>query len=265
MSTATAMRVSEEQKKQYQEEGFFILEKAIPEEHLKLLRDECQFAIDRVNAEMDKRGDKVLGINHRDSRYFITHPSHERPQLLDFMFSDLMAEVCKATIGPDAWIFWEQYVVKAAERGMKFGWHQDSGYVGTKVKHKPYVTCWCALDDMSVENGTAYILPFSRAGTRTVVEHQREEGSNDLIGYFGKDPGDPVLVPAGSIAVFTSFTFHRSGYNTTPRMRRVYLAQYAGEIVRRPDGTPWGRHDPFLKDGKFVGEHKPYEGIKVDV
>lgn len=253
MSAVTTVTITEEQKRQYREEGFFILKNVIPPEHLQLLRDECQYSIDRVNAEMDRKGSTVQGINHRDSRYFICQPSQERSQLFEFAFSELMAEICRATIGDDAWFFWEQYVVKAAERGMKFGWHQDSGYVGVEIPHKPYVTCWCALDDMSEENGTAYILPFSRSGTRTVVKHKREEGSNDLIGYFGDDPGDPVLVPAGSIAVFSSFTFHRSGFNRTPRWRRVYLAQYSGEIVLKSDGKPWGRHDPFLKDGAIIG------------
>lgn len=265
MSNGTNVRITEEQKKQYLDEGFFILKNVIPPEHLELLRAESQFFIERTNAEMDRKGADVVGINHRNNRYFISHPSLERPQLFDFAFSELMAEICRATIGDEAYFFWEQYVIKAAEKGMKFGWHQDSGYVGVEIPHKPYVTCWCALDDMSEANGTAYILPFSRAGTRTVVKHKAEEGSNDLIGYFGEDPGDPVLVPAGSIAVFSSFTFHRSGFNRTNRWRRVYLAQYSGEIVRKLDGTPWGRHDDFLKKGVISTERRKYEGIHVAV
>ena len=46
-----------------------------------------------------------------------------------------------------------------------FSWHQDSGYVkwyDPTTQHKPYVTCWCTLDDVSEENGTVYILPHSR-------------------------------------------------------------------------------------------------------
>ena len=43
----------------------------------------------------------------------------------------------------------------------------------------------------------------------------------------GSDPGEPVFVPAGSMAVFSHQTLHRSGANTTNRMRRVYLAQYS--------------------------------------
>ena len=133
---------------------------------------------------------------------------------------------------------------------MKFGWHQDSGYVGYP-DHKPYLTCWCALDDMTEENGTAYIMPFSRIGIRSWVKHIQEAGSNDRIGYFGDDPGIPVIAPAGSIAVFTSINFHRSGPNRTSRLRRTYLAQYSAEPILSADGTKlWGNAEPLIVDGK---------------
>jgi hypothetical protein len=68
-----------------------------------------------------------------------------------------------------------------------------------------------------------------------VVEHVRDEETNDLVGYFGDDPGDPVIVPAGSIACFSTTVFHRSGPNTTDRMRRVYVAQYTAEPLLSED------------------------------
>jgi ectoine hydroxylase-related dioxygenase (phytanoyl-CoA dioxygenase family) len=251
MSTATAVRITEEQKKQYREKGYFILERVIPDEHIELLRGECQHFIDRIHKQMDAKKADVLGINHRNKRYFINEVYKERQEVGEFIFSDLMAEICRATLGPDSWLFWDQYVVKGAEVGMKFGWHQDSGYVGHP--HRPYLTCWCALDDVNEANGTVYVLPYERAGTREIVEHVREAGSNDLVGYHGKDPGDPVIVPAGSIAVFSSVTFHRSGPNTTDRMRRVYVAQYSGEVVMNKEGTePHGQQIPFLKGGQRV-------------
>ena len=76
-----------------------------------------------------------------------------------------------------------------------------------------------------------------RAGTREAVEHIRDEETNDLVGYFGDDPGDPLLVPAGSIACFSTTLFHRSGPNTTDDVRRVYLAQYTAEPLLSEDGS----------------------------
>jgi ectoine hydroxylase-related dioxygenase (phytanoyl-CoA dioxygenase family) len=140
-----------------------------------------------------------------------------------------MANTARAALGDTAYLFNEQYVVKAAERGMTFGWHQDSGFI--PYPHPPYLTCWIPLDHVSEANGTVYLLPYSRAGTRHVVEHRRDEETNDLVGYFGDDPGDPVIVPAGSLVAFSSTLFHRAGPNTTDHPRRVYIAQYSAEPI----------------------------------
>lgn len=250
MSTTTPVQITAEQRQQFQDEGYFILQRVIDDEQLDMLRDECERYINLMHEEMDRQGTDVLGLNHRDSRYFIANRYSDSQQLRHFLFSDLMAEICRATLGETAYLFHEQYVVKAAEKGMKFGWHQDSGYVG--YPHRPYLTCWCPLDDVNEANGTVYILPFSRAGTRTMVTHEKEAGTNDLIGYSGDDPGVAVIVPAGSIAVFSSVTFHRSGPNTTNGMRRVYLAQYSAEPIIRPNDQVHSFAEPFLRDGARV-------------
>ncbi|MEO6907609.1 MAG: phytanoyl-CoA dioxygenase family protein [Abditibacteriaceae bacterium] len=247
------LRITDQQKEQYREEGYCILENVVPENDLKMLREKCSLFMYQMDTEMEQKGTDVLGITHKGKRYFIGGKYKESEDLRRFLFRDYMADICRATIGQDAYLFVEQYVVKAAEKGMKFGWHQDSGYVGHD--HKPYLTCWCALDDMTEANGTVFILPYSHAGTRQRVEHEREEGTNDKIGYHGDDPGIPVMISAGSMAVFSSTTFHRSGVNSTDKMRRTYLAQYSAEPIMNQDGTKlWGNAVPFLKDGKRIDE-----------
>ncbi len=247
------MQISDAQKQQYRNEGYFILERVMTTDQLEGLRDECQRYIDTYNAEMEAKGVEVLGINHYKKRYFISNRGRESSVITDFLFSDLLADVCRATLGDDAYLFNEQYVVKAAEVGMKFGWHQDSGYVGHY--HRPYLSCWCALDDMTIENGTVFVLPYSSAGMQPddLFDHTVEEGSNDKVGYHGDNPGIPAIVPAGSIVAFSSRTFHRSGTNTTANMRRSYLAQYSAEPIMSADGSKmWNQAIPFVKDGEVV-------------
>ncbi len=251
-------RITDAHRRQFKEEGYFILEGVVPEHHLELLRGECQAFIDKADARMDAEGTDILGLNHRNSRYFVSNCFRDQPRLREFLFSELMAEICQATLGNDAYLFWEQYVVKGAEAGKEFSWHQDSGYVGYP-EHKPYLTCWCALDDVSEANGTVRLLPFSRSGIRTWVKHVRDPESNDMIGYFSSDPGVAVVAPAGSIVAFTSYNFHSSGTNTTDRMRRVYLAQYSCEPLLSADASQlWGSAEPFLIDGESaVGQPPP--------
>ncbi len=241
--------ITEAHRRQYQEEGYFIVERAIGEEHLQILRDSCDRLIELMHEEMDRLGTDHIHISHRGKRYHIAKKYDQPPRLSEYVFSDLMAEVCRATIGETAYLFYDQYVAKAAEQGIKFSWHQDSGYLG--FSHRPYVTVWAAVDDMTLENGTAYVLPYSHVGIRTLVEHIRDPETGDKTGYFGKEPGIPAIVPAGSLVVFSSYTFHSSGANTTDRMRRAYVTQYSPEPIYKP-GTEELMHlgVPFLQDGE---------------
>jgi Phytanoyl-CoA dioxygenase (PhyH) len=243
--------ITQQHRQQYQDEGYFILERAIPPNHLQILRDSCDTLIGLMHDEMDRQGTDHIHISHRGRRYHIAKQYAQAPGLAEYVFSDLMADVCRATIGDSAFLFYDQYVVKAAERGIKFSWHQDSGYLG--FPHRPYVTVWAAVDDMTLENGTASILPFSRIGIHTLVEHVREPDTGDRVGYFGNDPGIPAVVPAGSLVVFSSVTFHRSGENTTDRMRRAYVTQYSAEPIRKPDtGEAIHLEVPFLDEGQII-------------
>ncbi len=243
--------ITEDHRRQFQDEGFFILESVIPDAHLQILRDSCDLLIEVMHQEMDRLGVDHIHISHRGRRYHIAKQYEQAPGLSEYVFSDLMAEVCRATIGDTAYLFYDQYVVKAAEQGIKFSWHQDSGYLG--FSHRPYVTVWAAVDDMSEENGTAYVMPYSTIGIRTLVEHIRDPESGDKIGYFGKQPGIPVIAPAGSLAVFSSLCFHRSGANQTDRMRRAYVTQYTAEPLYKPDSRELMHLGvPFLDGGTRV-------------
>jgi ectoine hydroxylase-related dioxygenase (phytanoyl-CoA dioxygenase family) len=248
VTTSPESIVSNAQRQKYVDDGFFVLERVIPHDHLQMLRDEAANFVAKVHAEMDAKGVNELGTDIRDNRYFIANRYKESQRLHEFLFSELMAQICRATIGPDALLFYEQFVLKGAEKGVHFSWHQDSGYVA--AKHKPYVSCWCALDDMTEENGTVYMLPYARAGTRERIEHVRV--GRDMVGYHGDDPGDPVICPAGSIAVFSSVCFHRSGANLSPRMRRVYLAQYSPDPILNKKGEIAGFAEPLLRNGERV-------------
>jgi len=231
----------------FREDGYVIMERIIPDDHLKMLHGVCDRVIASIEARMDAAGSDVDGINHRGKRYFAPAHPDEYPEIADFYFSELNAGILRATLGPSAYLFLSQFTVKCGETGLSFAWHQDSGYVG--FEHKPTINLWCALDDMSEENGTLYLLPYSRAGTREVQPHRAKEGSNDQVGYFGDDPGDPLIVPAGTIVAFESTVFHRSGANTLPTMRRALTVEFSPEPMIDPKTgnlSIWAI--PFLRD-----------------
>ena len=246
------------QSEHFAREGYAVFERALVGEPLEMLRAECDGFVARENARMDALGVDSLGISHRGRRYFANECQRERPSLRSVLFGRMMADICRATLGPDAYFFFDQYVVKGPEGGLPFSWHQDSGYVvgnGGPADHAPYLTCWCPLDDATVENGTVRVLPFSRAprSRDSILAHERQPGTNDLVGWPGEEAGVTVEVPAGSVVAFSSRMLHATGANRSDRPRRVYLAQYTPEAMLDP-GTRHLRRNAIalLRNGEQV-------------
>lgn len=260
------MQISNTQREQFKTLGFTIVPNAIDPATLQILREECAYFVGYIDGSMKARGRETYGITHRGKRYFISNRYRQSRHMAEFLYSKLMADVTTAFLGEDVYLFNEQWVVKGPEQGMKFGWHQDSGYVNTLDPgntHAPYLTCWCALDDMTEANGTIYVLPHDRVGTRNkVLPHTRQSGSNDLIGYTGDDPGELIEVTAGSIAVFSSTSLHRSTANRTAHQRRAYLAQYSKEPIAHSSGSLWSQAVPFIKAGKRVYDAELDDGSR---
>jgi len=246
----------EQQRQQFATEGYAVFDRVLVGPLLDLLRAECEGFIAREDARMDAAGVDHIGITHRGRRYFANECQRTHPQLRAFLFSQIMADICRTTLGPDAYFFLDQYVVKGPDGGLPFAWHQDSGYVvgNGGPDHAPYLTCWCPLDDATVDNGTVRLLPFTQVPqSREILPHVRQPGTNDLVGWDGPEEGRVVEAKAGSVVAFSSRLLHATGSNRTDRMRRVYLAQYTPEVMLNP-GTQHLRRNaiPLLRNGEQV-------------
>ena len=248
--------VSDTEKQSFERDGYVILPNVIDGEMLTLLREECAYFVGYTDATMRAQNREIDGITHRGKRYFIGGRYRSSNRLYRYIFGQAMASITGALLGETVYLFNEQWVVKGPEQGMKFAWHQDSGYVkywDPETRHQPYLTCWCALDNMTEGNGTISVLPHDLVGTRNrVLEHTKESGTNDLVGYRGTEDGALIEMDAGSIAVFSSTTLHRSGPNMDDSSRRVYLTQYSLEPILTAEGALWGQAVPFIQKGQNV-------------
>lgn len=246
------------QKEHFAAEGYAVFEGVLTGIMLEMLREQCSQFIAREDARMDALGVDSIGITHRGRRYFANQCQRSHPVLRQMLFSPVMIDICRATLGDDAYFFFDQFVVKGTEGGLPFGWHQDSGYVvgnGGPADHAPYLTCWCPLDDATVANGTVRVLPFSRvpASRAGILPHQRQAQTNDLVGWADDSGAVTLEVPAGSIVAFSSLLLHATGANRTDKLRRVYLAQYTPEVMLNP-GTRQLRNNavPLLLKGEIA-------------
>ena len=105
LSSPTTSVVTEAHRKQFEEQGYFVLEGVVPAQHLQLLRDKVQQNIERLDARMDAEGVTKMGINHKGSRYFVQPYKDGDTEVAEFIFSDVMADVTRATLGDDVYLF----------------------------------------------------------------------------------------------------------------------------------------------------------------
>ena len=248
----------EDQRRQFERDGYAVFERLLSLEFLGLLRDQCDAFVAREDARMEALGVHSLGITHRGKRYFANECQRVQPALRAFLFSETMAHVCRVLLGDTVYFFFDQFVVKCPEAGLPFSWHQDSGYMvgnGGPADHAPYLTCWISLDDATVQNGTVRVLPFSKMpqARDAILPHVRQPQTNDLIGWTGGETGDVLEVPAGSLVAFSSRLMPATGANLSDRPRRVYLAQYSAEAILNP-GTRQLRRNaiPLVQNGLHV-------------
>lgn len=235
----------------FSEEGYGVLEKAVPEPALDALDASCQAYLEEHIGLMAQVQADVLGLTHKDRRYFLPSWHDPASEVGRFLFGDFMAGIVGRLLGPEAYLFLELFVVKSGRIGMPFGWHQDSGYL-LGQPHEPYLSLWIALDDATEENGALHVLPWSSTGSREVLPHHKDKASGDLIGYDGDEPGVVVPVGRGGIVAMSSALFHRSGPNTTELPRRAFLVSYSAHPILNPQGGLWNRAVPFLEGGGRV-------------
>ena len=222
--------ITEAQARQYDENGFFVLEDALtPAEVEALVTAIDPFEERGADALRELQGGRFF-IARADEITFTTHLVLQSPVLREFTRSPVLTDLCADLIGTDVRLYWDQAVYKKPGTESPFPWHQDNGYAF--VEPQQYLTCWVALTDATEENGCPWVVPgLHRRGT---LAHEYSD-----IGFVClRDPADAVAVQArsGSIVVFSSLTPHSTGPNLTGAVRKAYIVQYApdGAMVLRP-------------------------------
>ena len=147
------------------------------------------------------------------------------------------------------YLFNEHYVVKDRDSDLAFRWHRDvdEQLAAVPSSTRPrYYSMWCNLDEVSAENGTISFDNKGRVLTYDHMTHQYAVAVSPLVerscgvSDYEIPPEDgeddeiesvAMHVPPGSIVIFASSKWHRSGINTTNESRRVYYVQYSVQPV----------------------------------
>lgn len=245
------MLISDRQVEQYGDEGYVVTEPMWDDEQIRGVSDE----FDRLHEEHMREADTNPEAGDKDRelarlRPFIGHAHLQSEVLCEFVKSPIYLEACAKLIGPDADLYYNQIVIKAAEQGQSFGWHQDSGYQQTEPL--VYLTCWTAISRAFDENGGIWIIPGSHK--RGLLKHARNvEGSSTDAEMQDEAGAFPVELVPGQVAIFSSLTLHKSGPNRSSEVRKGYVPQYhVPNVINKRTGKTWGDCYPVLRDGERV-------------
>jgi len=226
--------VTDAQARQYDAQGFFVLEDALTESEVEaLVANIDPFEHQATEALRVLDGGRFF-IARADEITFTTHLVTRSDLLRRFTASALFAELGADLIGPDVRLYWDQAVYKKPGTEVPFPWHQDNGYAF--VEPQQYLTCWVALTDATEDNGCPWVVPgLHRLGT--LAHHTSDIGFVCLT-----DPAGAVPAPArrGSIVVFSSLTPHSTGPNRTDGVRKAYIVQFAPSGARVVRAGPTG-------------------------
>jgi ectoine hydroxylase-related dioxygenase (phytanoyl-CoA dioxygenase family) len=224
-------RLSAEQTRQFDEDGFCVIEDALSSDEVRAVTAEIDPWEAKVEALLAGLPEKKMFIARAGEITFTTHLVLRSERLRAFCRGPLFADLAHDLVGPNVRLYWDQAVYKKPGTRDDFPWHQDNGY--TYVEPQAYLTAWIALTDATRENGCPWIVPgLHRRGT---LRHWLTP-----LGWRCLDDAPDAVaceLRAGSAVVFSSLTPHATGPNRTDAVRKAYIVQLAPDGARVVDDT----------------------------
>ena len=213
-----------EQIAQYEEHGYLVLERHLPEDILSDIRAEI--------ARFEEEARTMTASNDRldlEDTHTTDDPRLRRIKLphtisdmfRNLMYSDHILAPARDLIGPDLRLHTTKLNMKSAGYGAAVEWHQD--YAFYPHTNDDILAIGVIIDDMASENGPLMVYPGSHKGP--VYDHHVD---GVFAGAFlpeavGLNPADAVELkgPAGSISIHHGRIVHGSALNTSDRSRRI--------------------------------------------
>lgn len=234
---------AEQQKQQFEEEGYLVVENVLSEEELETCAAEIH-RLHQVTAQLEATDDPDLKHFQREP-YAKEKQQNGLPvlrkieQTRDFslVFKDLAAhpklvDVIQHLIGQDLLLFRSTLMLKPALHGSAHAFHQDSAY--WPMDPPSLVTVSIALTASTSQNGCIQVIPKSHKwGMKDwgliAQNTDKAQANRDDV-----DTSGAIEVPlkAGSAVMFHSLTVHGSGPNKSPDARHTALYAYFPPTVK---------------------------------
>ncbi|MEO7718931.1 MAG: phytanoyl-CoA dioxygenase family protein [Capsulimonas sp.] len=232
--------ISDEQWKQYREQGYLKLGRVLNENELTELRDRidgimlgsADVPYDRLLMQLDSdtgsyegAGVQSLGSKGSTLNYRKIQELEHDPVFHAYVERPIFREISRRVSGSvPVSCFRAMFMNKPAHRGTLLPWHQDAW---TDLDKQPEITLWTALDPATVANGCVQVIPGSHRLGRINAGHHSGFLSEEQVAehcdparivYLEMEPGEAVLLH--------NWLLHRSDTNSTPQSRRAFSVCY---------------------------------------
>jgi len=185
------------------------------------------------------------------------------PGFHDVLWNPRFLVAASQLLGNASVRFWhDQLFYKPAKTGGVVAWHQDYSY-WTRTKPIAHLTCWCGLDDSTIENGCLQYIPGShRWGLLPKPALAGDlHGIDDFLNDEQKKQfANPQYaeVKAGEAIFHHPLTLHGSGENKSNRPRRAFVINAFADGVRSDsDDELLAGVPPVAKGAKMEGQFFP--------
>lgn len=184
------------------------------------------------------------------------------PALHDVLWNPAFMVAASQLLGDKSVRFWhDQLFCKPPKKGGVVAWHQDYSY-WTRTKPLAHITCWCGLDDSTIENGCLQYVP----GSHRWGLLDKPELAGNLMGIENfltteqRTEFKPIAVEtkAGEAIFHHPLTLHGSGENKSDKPRRAFVINAFADGVTSDTGDALLKGVPPVKKGnKMDGRFFP--------
>ena len=266
--------LTEDQVDHYHDQGYLVLESAIPKAEIKQLKTAALEIVDNFdinnNRTVFKTSDRDSG---RDDYFFnsaedihcfleedaldkdgnllkparlainkIGHAMHDlNPAFEEFCRLPIFGRLLR-DIGYQSPLLWQtMYIFKQPHIGGEVRWHQDGSYLISDPATVAGI--WVAIEDANRDNGCLWVQPGGhRSPLREIyhVDWETRKGTlrkqNDTP-WPVTDEAIAVEVPAGSVVIFHDHMPHYSSQNLSENSRHAFTMHVAEKSANWEDNN----------------------------
>ena len=235
------MKLADEQVEFFFREGYLVSDLGLGADEIAELQDAFMQTLERLQREGRLQNVQSGKDSDEQAQVYQLRTAHLLHPRFDAIIRDArLLDVIESIIGPNIRLVHYQGLYKPPQSGGEVGWHQDDYYFRiAERKRDALVSCWIALDDVTVENGCLWYLP---GGHQKLFEHVQNWDPEVKKGFYFSIPkldaaleqrAIPIEIKKGQIALHHGLMPHRSLKNTSSRPRRALATHFFD--ARLPD------------------------------